>query len=157
MLHVDRERCTGCGSCEEVCPESAIYLVDGEVNIHSALCSACGACVEICPAGALSMDHESLPVLQRNDQKMGEVEIIQPGSGFGNRLAPWVGFALAILDRWLVPRAVEALVDTVQRRSAPSKVDGVMPATTLRDGFGNQSDRQIRRRRRRRGMAGRDW
>jgi dissimilatory sulfite reductase (desulfoviridin) alpha/beta subunit len=157
MIRVDRERCTGCGACMDVCPESAIYLADGEVTIHSDLCKACGTCVEICPVGALSMDHESLPVLQQTGQKVGEIEVIQLEPGPESRLAPWAGFALAILDRWLVPRVVEALVDTMQRRLVASEADESRPVASTRYGRGSRGGGSMRRRRRQRRMCKRGW
>lgn len=60
MHHViiDRERCTGCGSCVEVCPEEALRLDEDEekVVLTPELCVECGACVHECPEHAISLD-----------------------------------------------------------------------------------------------------
>jgi pyruvate formate lyase activating enzyme len=47
------ERCIGCRSCEESCPEGAI--LSGDKRIDRARCTACGACVETCDSEALRM------------------------------------------------------------------------------------------------------
>jgi MinD superfamily P-loop ATPase len=48
---IDKERCTECGLCQEVCRFGAIkdYLVD-EIS-----CEGCGLCSQICPVDAITM------------------------------------------------------------------------------------------------------
>jgi dihydroorotate dehydrogenase/ferredoxin len=55
---VDDRRCTGCGLCEQVCPDSAIHRANERPNIDESLCRACNLCVITCPAGALSLSNE---------------------------------------------------------------------------------------------------
>lgn len=50
----DQARCTGCGTCEEVCPFEAAH-VDGTVTIDRERCMGCGVCVDLCPDEALSL------------------------------------------------------------------------------------------------------
>ena len=62
VSHVNEYYCVGCGMCEEVCPYSAIGLVereDGEKvsRVQEALCKGCGACSVACPTGAASIFH----------------------------------------------------------------------------------------------------
>ena len=52
---VDEEKCTGCGTCEEVCPVEAIKVPDNKAKIDAEACIECGACVDECPEGSLSM------------------------------------------------------------------------------------------------------
>ncbi len=50
------EKCTGCGTCELVCPAGKIEMVDGEPNwrddVHS---FNCFACVDFCPEAAVQI------------------------------------------------------------------------------------------------------
>ena len=46
------EDCTGCNSCESVCPTKSIALQSGKAVI-SDTCEACGKCIEVCPADAI--------------------------------------------------------------------------------------------------------
>ena len=55
-VKVDLEKCTGCGTCEEVCPVEAIKVEDGKAKVDEEECVECGTCVEECPEGALSLE-----------------------------------------------------------------------------------------------------
>lgn len=53
---IDRERCTCCGLCIEICPDK--ILVPGADEVASVIaesCMGCGHCSAICPAEAISM------------------------------------------------------------------------------------------------------
>ena len=51
-LNVIKEKCTGCGECQVVCPFGAIEVQDN-VAVVFETCVLCGICVEACPEGAL--------------------------------------------------------------------------------------------------------
>lgn len=51
---VDGKKCTGCGICEDACPQEAI-TVDGVASVDADLCTECGACVDACPNDAISL------------------------------------------------------------------------------------------------------
>jgi heterodisulfide reductase subunit A len=50
--------CIGCGVCENVCPQSAVHLVeDGATHavVELESCRGCGICVAECPSGAMTL------------------------------------------------------------------------------------------------------
>ncbi len=55
-IKVDQEKCTGCGTCRDVCPVEAIELNDEKAKVNEEDCVNCGSCVEECPEGALSLE-----------------------------------------------------------------------------------------------------
>ena len=53
-LEFDSEKCSGCGTCLEVCPHAVLARSNGEVSIaHRDACMECGACARNCPTEAL--------------------------------------------------------------------------------------------------------
>jgi len=52
----DRERCTLCGRCEQVCPTGAIKVTD-VVTTEADKCVMCCACVKICEEAARLFNH----------------------------------------------------------------------------------------------------
>jgi uncharacterized Fe-S center protein len=52
------DRCTGCGTCVEICPKSAISLVNEKSTIDKDLCIGCFECMTVCPAHAIDIDWE---------------------------------------------------------------------------------------------------
>jgi NAD-dependent dihydropyrimidine dehydrogenase PreA subunit len=51
---VDKDKCTGCGTCVDVCPVNAISVND-VATINEEECVECGSCIDECPNEALSM------------------------------------------------------------------------------------------------------
>jgi Fe-S-cluster-containing hydrogenase component 2 len=54
-VQVDLEKCTGCGTCADVCPVEAIEVEEDKSKVNEEECVECGTCVEECPEGALSL------------------------------------------------------------------------------------------------------
>ena len=55
-LRLDREACTGCKVCTDVCPRAVLEMREGRVRIASLdSCIECGACALNCAFDALSV------------------------------------------------------------------------------------------------------
>ncbi|MBN1758045.1 MAG: ATP-binding protein [Chitinispirillaceae bacterium] len=52
---VNREKCTGCGTCNRLCRFGALGQVagSGTWRVDPVACEGCGVCVRFCPAGAI--------------------------------------------------------------------------------------------------------
>ena len=61
MPWVDKEKCTGCGTCVEECPVGAIAWKEEKAKINMDECIRCGACHDICPEEAVRHDSERIP------------------------------------------------------------------------------------------------
>lgn len=52
---VDMEKCTGCKTCVDSCPSSAIAVPEEKAVISKDDCIDCGACVDSCEQRAIEM------------------------------------------------------------------------------------------------------
>jgi NAD-dependent dihydropyrimidine dehydrogenase PreA subunit len=51
---IDSNECTGCGTCQSVCPVGCITETSGGVRkIDEDECSGCGLCADNCPIGSI--------------------------------------------------------------------------------------------------------
>jgi len=56
IVHIDEEKCNGCGLCVEACHEGALQLIDGKAKLVSeSYCDGLGDCLPECPAGAITI------------------------------------------------------------------------------------------------------
>lgn len=54
IVHIDEEKCTGCGLCVEACHEGAIGMVGGKARLlRDDYCDGLGDCLPACPADAI--------------------------------------------------------------------------------------------------------
>lgn len=57
IVHIDEEKCNGCGVCVPNCHEGALQMIDGKARLISDLmCDGLGACIGHCPEGAITME-----------------------------------------------------------------------------------------------------
>ena len=59
VSHIDPDICTGCQTCIQVCPYSAISFneADETAVVNEALCQGCGSCAAACPSSAAMVRH----------------------------------------------------------------------------------------------------
>jgi NAD-dependent dihydropyrimidine dehydrogenase PreA subunit len=111
--YVIADRCTGCGSCVEVCPHGAIEVIEGLARIDESRCTDCGACVEACQQGAIL---ERVPVLEGEVVSVEPVEVRVPALREPGTLAVVAGTALSFLARRVLPSVAEGLASTLEER-----------------------------------------
>jgi Pyruvate/2-oxoacid:ferredoxin oxidoreductase delta subunit len=57
IVHIDEEKCDGCGVCIPSCAEGALQIVDGKAKLISEkFCDGLGACLGECPRGAITIE-----------------------------------------------------------------------------------------------------
>lgn len=55
IIHIDEEKCNGCGACAAACHEGAIGMVNGKAKLlRDDYCDGLGDCLPTCPTGAIS-------------------------------------------------------------------------------------------------------
>ena len=63
IIHIDEDKCTGCGLCVDACHEGAIAMVDGKARlVRDDYCDGLGDCLPSCPTDAISfVEREAAP------------------------------------------------------------------------------------------------
>lgn len=57
IVHIDEEKCNGCGLCVPACAEGAIQMINGKAKLLADnLCDGIGACLGHCPQGAIVIE-----------------------------------------------------------------------------------------------------
>jgi NAD-dependent dihydropyrimidine dehydrogenase PreA subunit len=58
MVSINREICTGCKECTELCPSAILGVEDDKAAVvgDASECMGCLSCVAVCESGAVKVD-----------------------------------------------------------------------------------------------------
>jgi NAD-dependent dihydropyrimidine dehydrogenase PreA subunit len=118
VVHIDEEKCNGCGVCVPSCAEGALQIIDGKARLVSEVyCDGLGACLGECPQGAITIEerdaerfdeeavkiHLEQPAGQQGAVCRGEIpQVLSPGEADGYRDVP----VKSLLGHWPVQLAL---------------------------------------------------
>ena len=83
---VDKDRCTYCGKCAEVCEFNAIVVIKEKVLIFPEMCHGCGGCTYICPEKAIKEIDRTIGVIERGTS--GTIDFAHGILNVGEPMAP---------------------------------------------------------------------
>ena len=162
MVNINLERCTGCGACVEVCPEGALYLVDGKAAVDTSLCRECEACVAACPMEAITItspaaspEFERVPApVLRPEPAVIRIERETVPAPLRSKVLPVFGAALTWAGRELVPRLATYLLDSFDRRMATRPTSDIARSGSSSANRGGSGQKRRHRHRGGRGSGG---
>lgn len=83
---VNRDKCSYCGRCAEVCAYHAITVFGNQVLVFPALCHGCGACSYLCPEKAIREREREIGVIESG--RSADIEFVQGKLAIGEAMSP---------------------------------------------------------------------
>lgn len=79
IIHIDREKCNGCGACAAACHEGAIEMIDGIATLtREDYCDGLGDCLPACPTGAITFEEREAPAYDAQAVQTAKEQKQQP-------------------------------------------------------------------------------
>ena len=126
IIHIDEEKCTGCGACAEACHEGAIAMVNGRAKLmREDYCDGFGDCLPACPADAIHFEEREAPAYDEAAVKAAKAKKHHAEGGCpGSRV------------RTMAPAAAESPAQGVpsQLRNWPIQIKLAPPQAPFYDG-----------------------
>lgn len=75
IIHIDEEKCDGCGLCVNACHEGAIDIVDGKAKlVRGNFCDGFGDCPPGCPTGTITFEEREVPAYDETAVKADQMQ-----------------------------------------------------------------------------------
>ncbi len=79
IIHIDEEKCNGCGACAAACHEGAIDIVNGKAKlVREHFCDGLGDCLPNCPTGAITFEEREAPAYDEAAVQKSRAETAAP-------------------------------------------------------------------------------
>ncbi len=122
IIHIDEDKCNGCGICATACHEGAIEIIDGKAKlVREHFCDGFGDCLPGCPTGAITFEEREAPaydeaaVMKAKQEKMQKEGMKIPHSG-----CP--GSMMRQMNRSEAPQAAAPVAMTSQLSNWPVQI-----------------------------------
>ena len=120
IIHINEEKCNGCGACVTACHEGAIGLVDGKARLlRDDYCDGFGDCLPGCPTGAITFEQREAAAY--DEQAVLENKQKQAAAPHPHH-AGCPGSAMRTFDRDAAPAASAPTAQTSQLDQWPCQI-----------------------------------
>ncbi|PKL88034.1 MAG: (4Fe-4S)-binding protein [Ignavibacteriae bacterium HGW-Ignavibacteriae-2] len=65
LPEINRDKCTFCGKCLEVCEFNALINLGSEIILFEEMCHSCGACVHFCPSKIITEISKEIGIIRK--------------------------------------------------------------------------------------------
>lgn len=90
IIHIDEEKCNGCGLCAEACHEGAIGMKDGKAKLlRDDYCDGLGDCLPACPAGAITFVEREAAAYDKKAVEQNQKNKTIQTSAAASQLSQW--------------------------------------------------------------------
>ena len=70
---IDKDRCTGCHLCVEICPTNALAQINGKAElVRPDLCTYCSECEIKCPENAIALPYSVTFAVRKPGESPGD-------------------------------------------------------------------------------------
>ena len=121
IIHIDEEKCNGCGACAAACHEGAIGMVGGKAKLlRDDYCDGLGDCLPACPTGAIRFVQREAAAYDEAAVKAAQAARCAPtGGGWPGASAKALHRAPASPEAPLAPAPSQLAQWPVQIKLAP--------------------------------------
>ncbi len=86
IIHIDEEKCNGCGACANACHEGAIGMVNGKARLlRDDYCDGFGDCLPACPTGAITFTVREAAAYDEAAVRAAQAQKAAANAGNGNK------------------------------------------------------------------------
>ena len=128
-----RERCIGCDTCKDICPQDNLWRTSEGLQITRSGCTGCGICAEECPANAIEVLGTQRSVEELISELVKDRTYYEKSSGgvtlSGGEPTLQIGYLVEVLER-LKKEGIHTAVDTCGMCST-SSLDRLLEHTDL--------------------------
>ncbi|ROR31465.1 coenzyme F420 hydrogenase/dehydrogenase beta subunit [Mobilisporobacter senegalensis] len=95
ILYKDKDFCTGCTACENVCPKNSITMIEDEEGfyypvIDDKICNDCGLCKKTCPQYKEYNKCENIPEIYAASHNSKDIVFNSSSGGMFTALSDWI-------------------------------------------------------------------